>query len=666
MSVKTIIFAVVLGGALGIFAYSLQRMIAFISIGKPENRMDHLWMRLKKMMTVAFGQAKLFREPVAGFMHAFIFWGFLVLLSSILEAIGEGLKPGLSFQLHGTFFDFLFFSQELFAGLVIIGIVIALYRRYILRPKRLQVDRHEQIHATIILCTILLIMVSMLGQDAARSALVADNQGRFLSAALSPIFASSDISTNRLLFEIYWWIHIILVLGFLNYLPYSKHAHILTSVPNVFLTSLKPSGALMPINLEEEGVEKFGAADVDDLTWKQLLDGFTCTECGRCNAACPANTTGKLLSPKKIMTDIRHRTVEKGKLQLIGEKAAALKDGEKYLSEKTLLHNYITQEELFACTTCMSCMQECPVNNEHIPAIVDLRRSLVLMESSFPQEVQVVFKNLETNFSPWAFPASSRADWAEGMDIPQMSQSQDVEVLFWVGCAGAFDARYTKVTQAFAKLMQKAGIKFAILGTEEKCTGDSARRIGNEYLAQMLMKDNIATLNNYKVEKIVTTCPHCFNTLKNEYPQFGGNYEVIHHTDFLLKLIKEGRLKISKEEAATITFHDSCYLGRYNEIYEQPREILDAIPGINTVEMKRIKSRGFCCGAGGGRMWMEEHEGKRVNVERTEEALTLKPDVIGTACPFCMTMLEDGVKDKGAAESVKVKDIAEILLASVE
>jgi Fe-S oxidoreductase len=437
-------------------------------------------------------------------------------------------------------------------------------------------------------------------------------------------------------------------------------------VPNVFLTSLKPRGALTPINLEEEGIEKFGAADVGDLTWKQLLDGFTCTECGRCTAACPANITGKLLSPKKIMTDLRHRTVEKGTLLLNGGKASALKEGEKNSLENTLLHNYITPEELFACTTCMSCIQECPVNNEHIPAIVDLRRSLVLMESSFPPEVQVVFKNLETNFSPWAFPASSRVDWTEGMNIPQMSQSQDAEILFWVGCAGAFDARYTKVTQAFAKLMQKAGIKFAILGTEEKCTGDSARRIGNEYLAQILMKDNIATLNNYNVKKIVTTCPHCFNMLKNEYPQFGGNYKVVHHTDFLIKLINEGKLKITKGEVTTATFHDSCYLGRYNDIYEQPREILDAIPGVNIVEMKRTKSRGFCCGAGGGRMWMEEHEGKRVNVERTEEALALRPNVIGTACPFCMTMLEDGVKDKEATETVKVKDVAEMLLAAVE
>jgi Fe-S oxidoreductase len=666
MTAKTVVFVILLLSAFGLFGVSLRRMIHLISIGKPENRFDHLPERFKKMMAVAFGQVKLFREPIPGLMHAFIFWGFLVLLSSVLEAIGEGLFSGFTFKFLGVFYQPLQFCQEFFAGLVILGICIALYRRYILRPKRLQVDTHAQFDATAILFTIFLIMGSFLGQNAVRLTLDMNQGGRFLSAMLAPLLTSSSASANTMLFEIYWWMHIILVLGFLNYLPYSKHAHILTSVPNVFLTSLEPKGALKPINLEAEGVEKFGATDVDDLTWKQLLDGYTCTECGRCTASCPANITGKKLSPKKIMTDIRHRVAEKGPLLLDGDAAVIVKEGEKNPLENTLLYHYLTPEELFACTTCMACVQECPVNNEHIPAIIELRRSLVLMESNFPPEVQVVFKNLETNFSPWAFPASARADWAEGMNIPHMSEAKDAEILFWVGCAGAFDARYTKVTQAFAKLMQKAGIRFAILGTEEKCTGDSARRIGNEYLAQMLMKENITTLNGYHVKKIVTTCPHCFNTLKNEYPQFGGTYEVVHHTEFLMNLINEGRLKPAKENAATVTFHDSCYLGRYNDIYDQPREILNAIPRVNAVEMKRSKSKGFCCGAGGGRMWMEEHEGKRVNVERTEEALALQPDIIGTACPFCMTMVEDGVKDKEAAERVKVKDLAELLLASVE
>jgi Fe-S oxidoreductase len=666
MTIKPIIFAMTLLAAFIIFGFSLRRMIAFISIGKPDNRLDNYGERLKKMMAVALGQTKLFREPIAGLMHAFIFWGFCVLLSAIIEAIGEGLYPSFSLRFLGVLYQPLVICQDLFAGLVIVGVLLALYRRYILRPKRLQVDRHSQVHATIILCTILLIMLSMLGQNATRILLGANDEGRFLSSTLVPVFTSAEVSINHVLFEVYWWIHIVLVLSFLNYLPFSKHAHILTSIPNVFLTSTQPKGALKPIDLEAEGVEKFGAVDVEDLTWKQLLDGFTCTECGRCSTACPANITGKLLSPKKIMMDIRQRTTEKGKILTAGDQSVQVKEGGKNPLEHTLVHNYITPEELYACTTCMACMQECPVNNEHIPAIIDMRRSLVLMESNFPPEVQVVFKNLETNFSPWAFPSSARADWAEGMNIPHMSQSSNVEILFWVGCAGAFDARYTKVTQAFAMLLQKAGISFGILGTEEKCTGDSARRIGNEYLAQMLMKDNIATLARYNVKKIVATCPHCFNMLKNEYPQFGGNYEVVHHTDFLLNLIHEGKLKATKEEVASITFHDSCYLGRYNNIYEQPREILEAIPGMKMTEMKRSRSKGFCCGAGGGRMWMEEHEGKRVNIERSEEALALKPNIIGTACPFCMTMLEDGVKDKEATDIVKVKDVAEILLSAVE
>jgi Fe-S oxidoreductase len=435
-------------------------------------------------------------------------------------------------------------------------------------------------------------------------------------------------------------------------------------VPNVFLSSLDPPGQLKPINFEAEGVEKFGASDVEDLTWKQLLDGYTCTECGRCSDACPANSTGKSLSPRKIMTDIRKRTEEKGRM-LGGKKIVHVPEGQKDPAEKKLLHDYVTAGELFACTTCMACMEECPVMNEHVPAIVEMRRSLVLMESNFPPEVQSVFKNLETNFSPWAFPPSARTDWAEGLDIPLAAQAPDAEILFWVGCAGAFDERYKKVTKAFAGLMKKAGIRFAILGSEEKCTGDSARRLGNEYLAQMLMKENIATLNAYKVKKIVTSCPHCFNTLKNEYPQFGGTYEVLHHTEFLMSLIREGKLKAEKGNVGRITYHDSCYLGRYNGMYSEPREILQSIDGIGLVEMKHSRSKGFCCGAGGGRMWMEETEGTRVNEKRIEQALACKPDTVATACPFCMTMLEDGLKVKEASETVKVKDVAELLLDSM-
>jgi Fe-S oxidoreductase len=669
MTTRSIVFSLVLLCAFGFFAFSIRRLILFLRIGKPDERFDKPWGRVKKTLVVAIAQSKILREPVAGAMHALIFWGFLVLLTAVLESLGEGLLHGFSFRFLGRLYEPLAFMQDMFAGLVVVAVLVALYRRFIVRPKRLEIEGHGQLDAVLILVMILLIMVSMLGQNATRMILdggVASG-GRFLSAAVRPLFVSFAQSTVNTWFEIFWWTHITVVLLFLNYLPYSKHLHVLTSIPNVYFSSSKPRGALNPINLEAENVEKFGANDVEDLTWKQLLDGYTCTECGRCTAACPANTTGKILSPRKIIMDIRERLEEKGPI-LAGRRKEASTEShdQKQIVEKTLLHNYITPQELFACTTCMACVQECPVNIEHVDAIVDMRRSLVLMESNFPPEVQVVFRNLENNFSPWAFPASSRADWAEGMDVPRLSDSPDAEVLFWVGCAGAYDARYKKVTQAFARLMRQAGVKFAILGVEEKCTGDSARRLGNEYLAQILMKENIATLNNHKVKTIVTACPHCFNTLRNEYPQFGGNYTVLHHTDFIVKLLGEGKIKITREEAARITYHDSCYLGRYNNVYDQPREILESIPGLDLVEMKRSRSKGFCCGAGGGRMWMEENEGKRVNIERTEEALSLKPDVIGTACPFCMTMITDGVKAKDAAEQVVVKDVAEILYEALQ
>lgn len=665
MQPMNIAFGVFFLASISFFAFSSRQLLTILQLGKPENRFDHIPARLKNVFTIAFLQSKLLRDPVAGTFHLLIFWGFLALTLVVLESIIEGLTGHFSFAFLGGAYSVITFSQEIFCVLVMLGVVGSFWRRFVMKVQRLQVDAHGSKDAAMILVWIFLIVSFTLLQNAARIGLGTYQAGISypVSSQLSTLFGYSQ--STFILEMVFWWLHIGLVLAFLNYLPYSKHLHVLTSIPNVFFASLKPKGALHPINLSDETLTKFGTVDVEDLTWKQLLDGYTCTECGRCESVCPANLTGKPLSPRKIIVDTRRRTMEKAPVMIAG----AL-ESQQDIAGKTLLDNYITEEELWSCTTCMACVHECPVMIEHVDEIVDLRRALVLNESRFPPEVKTVFDNLERNFTPWGFSHSTRANWAEGLDIPTMAQvgdAKNVDVLFWVGCAGAYDARYKKVSVAFSTLMKQAGISFAILGTEEKCNGDAARRMGNEYLAQTMMTENIETLNRYNVKKIVATCPHCFHSLKKEYPQFGGNFEVVHHTDFLNQLVNEGKLKIEeqKKSAGTITYHDSCYLGRYNNVIDTPRSTL-AATGANLVEMPRSKDKGLCCGAGGGRMWMEESIGKRINIERTEEALATGASTVASACPFCMTMMNDGVKEKEASEKVQVKDIAEILLESIE
>ncbi|HXX62623.1 MAG TPA: (Fe-S)-binding protein [Bacteroidota bacterium] len=656
MSLESILFAVVLLCALGFFVRKVAYLIRILGRGKQEDRFSHPWARLKNVLQIAFGQSKLLREPLAGLLHLLIFWGFVILLASIAESIAQGLAPTFSLAFLGPLYAPLLALEDILGILVVFSVVFSILRRLVAPPARLRVSGHAKADAVLILSLILVVMITMFMQNAARIAWTTESGAHFIAALISPLISPGAAPAA---FHLFFWAHMIAVLGFLNYLPYSKHLHVLSSIPNVYFASLSPRGALAPINLADETLTKYGATDIEDLSWKQLLNGYTCTECGRCSSVCPAQTTGKKLDPKKIITDVRARTME------LGPALSSAKGADDTLRAHQLLDNFISSDELWACTTCMACMQECPVMIEHVGTIVDMRRGLVLNESRFPDELKTVFANLERNFTPWAFSASTRADWAEGMNVPRLSDVGKSDVLFWVGCAGSYDARYKKVTQAFARLLQRAGVNFAILGTEEKCNGDAARRMGNEYLAQSLISENVATLNRYGVRKIVVTCPHCLQSLGKEYPQFGGSYEVVHHSTFIEELISQGRLTLRAPGSARMTFHDPCYLGRYNDEYDAPRALLDDV-SAERVEMPRSRDRSFCCGAGGGRMWMEEREGKRINIERTEEAIDTGAEVIGTGCPFCMTMLSDGLKEKGASDKVQVKDIAELVLEAIE
>ncbi|MBM4175428.1 MAG: 4Fe-4S dicluster domain-containing protein [Ignavibacteria bacterium] len=653
---KTIIFTIILITAFTFFFYNLRRMFGYLKIGQKDNRFDKPLLRFKNVILIGIGQSKLLREPFAGFMHAFIFWGFLALIIVVVESIIQGFIHDFHFSGLKSVYSIITATQDIFSVLIVLSVLAAIYRRFIRKVERLKSEHDGNLDAAFILGMILIVITSMVAQNVFNTN-ISEYDSRFMSPAISANLDFSGIDVN-FYYELFWWIHIVTIFVFVNYLPFSKHFHVITSLPNVYFAKLEQQrDQISPINLEDESLTHFGALDVEHLTWKQLFDGYTCTECGRCTSACPANNTGKTLSPRKVIMDIRQRVLDRAK-----QNSAIT--GEDQI--KTLVHNYISDEEIWACTTCNACVHECPVMIEHVDSIVEMRRGLVLSEANFPNELNVVFKNFETNFTPWAFSYEERADWAEGLDIPIANHNNDAEYLFWVGCAGSFDERYKKVSRAFSQLMKKGGISFKILGKEEKCNGDAARRLGNEYLAQILMKENIQTLEKYNIKKIITACPHCFHSLKNEYKQFGGNYEVYHHSEIIGKLIKEGSINLQNELAKTVTYHDSCYLGRYNEIYDEPRNSISKINKVNLVEMNRTRDRGFCCGAGGGRMFLEETEGKRINVERVEEALKLKPDVIASACPFCMIMLNDGVKSfETASDLVEIKDISELILESL-
>lgn len=635
----------------GVFAARIVAVFRYICLGQGTLGIDRLGTRVRDVMVKGFGQSLVLRTP-SGLGHAVIFWGFFVLTFGTLDGLISSIVRGASLAWTGPIYPVMNTMQDVFAVLVLMALGAAAYRRLVIRPKRLEADFAHTMDAVIILSLIALLIVAYFGMmiiEPRPGALVFSHGLRTLFLGFGSTVGRVD---HPLAFALFEWTHNLVVLGFLMYIPYSKHLHIITSLPNLFFREEHATGRIDKLDLEDENADHFGVIKISDFSRKELLDLTACTECGRCQEACPAYATGKPLSPKKVVTELKAHLLAEGP-RMLADPAAE--------PSVPLYGGVITEDVLWSCTTCRACEEVCPVEIQPMTKLIKIRQGRVLMEGDFPAEAQGALRNVETQSNPWGLPQGERGKWAEDLGVATLAENADVEYLFYVGCAGSYDQRYVNVTRSFAKLLQAAGVRFGILGAEECCTGDSAKRIGNELLAQAMAQQNVETMNAYGVKKIVTACPHCFNSIKQEFPQYGGDYEVIHHTQLLTELLRDGRLSL-KTAAATIpqvAYHDSCYLARYNGVMDAPREVI-AASGAQPVELERNREHGFCCGAGGGRMWMEERIGTAINRDRADEAVRAGTDTIATACPFCMTMMSDGVKQSARPE-VEVKDIAELL-----
>src|SRR5690625_4952636 len=688
ITINMLAFTLVTVYAIYLFSKAVATRVAYIRLGKQEEYDVALKERLKRVGTVVFGHSKLFKDKKSGIIHLMLFYGFILVQFGAINMFIMGLAPGKHLPLGPLYPGFKFF-QEIVTLIILVAVLWAFYRRYLEKLPRL--DQSWQASLVLIFIATLMATV-LLGNGMAHIWLGTETTfSEPVASAVAAIFSWLSPAAAMSAYYVMWWIHTITILVFLVYIPQSKHAHLIAALINVFFSQKVP-GKLEPIDFEaamaDEENMSFGVGKVEDFTQRQMIDYYACTECGRCTSVCPAATTGKILSPMDIMLKIRDHLNEKGaaitgKSPWVPAYAFSGKGPNKYaemgrneaveqISAIQMIGDVISVEELENCTTCRNCEDACPVMNEHVGHIIDMRRHLVMMEGRIDPEAQRALTNIERQGNPWGLSRKDRIKWREldeTVSIPTVKElkkeGETFEYLYWVSSMGAFDNRSQRIAIDFAKLMNEAGVKFAILGNREMNSGDTARRLGNEFLFQEIAEKNIKEFEKNGVTKIVTIDPHAYNIFKNEYPDFGFEAEVVHHTQMLYDLIKEGRLTPKGRIEERLTYHDSCYLGRYNGVYDPPRDILKAIPGLELVEMVRNKEEGMCCGAGGGLMWSEETTGNRINVARTEQAMEVKPTMISSACPFCLTMIADGTKAKEVEDDIGTLDVAEILALSV-